>query len=144
MDSKESLKNNQLKVSLCITEEPDFTTAQEMDYKLKNSYLSLKDSACQLAISNYVFSRITGTLFVQTRNQDGLMKTANIGLNLKFSKKNQETPGYTKKFDTTWCYSMKAVDLVREYITKFPEILKCLSNNNFNDELLADNIFHNE
>jgi 5'-3' exoribonuclease 1 len=140
MDSKESLKNNQLKVSLVVVDEPDFSAAQKIDEKLKNSYLNLTNCASQLTLSNYVFSRITGSLFISTRSSEGLPKTVNIGLDLKFNKKNQETPGYTKKIDNTWFYTKKAVALVREYIEKFPEVFIYLSTSNA-DDIIADELF---
>ncbi|XP_044268734.1 5'-3' exoribonuclease 1 isoform X2 [Tribolium madens] len=142
VDSTESLKNNYLTVSLSVTTEPDLTQAQNID-KLNKNYLSLANSACQLAMSNYVFSRITGSLFVQTRNNEGLLKTVNIGLNMKFSKKNQETPGYTRKIENVWFYSDKAVGLVREYVNRFPEVFNFLARSS-NDELVADEIFNED
>ncbi|XP_008193749.1 5'-3' exoribonuclease 1 isoform X2 [Tribolium castaneum] len=140
VDCAESLKNNHLKVSLTVTAEPDLSKAQNIDEKLKRNYMSLANSACQLAMSNYVFSRITGSLFVQTRTNEGLFKTVNIGLDMKFSKKNQETPGYTRKIENVWFYTSKAVDLVREYINNFPEVFRFLASGS-NDDLDADAIF---
>ncbi|XP_063901508.1 5'-3' exoribonuclease 1 isoform X2 [Zophobas morio] len=132
--------SNQVKVSLSLVGEPNFLTAQEIDEKLKNSYLSLTSAASQLSISNYVFSRITGSLFVSTRTLDGSLKSVNVGLDLKFNKKNQETPGYTRKLENTWYYTEKAVDLVRRYYDKFPEIIDFLYDRG-NEDLASDMIF---
>jgi hypothetical protein len=39
-------------------------------------------------------------------------KKINVGLDLKFNKKNLEVRGYTSKRDGAWFYSKKAIDLV--------------------------------
>lgn len=43
---------------------------------------------------------------------------ANVGLNLKFNKKNEEVPGYTKKVGTEWMYSSAVEQLLGEYIER--------------------------
>lgn len=43
---------------------------------------------------------------------------ANVGLNLKFNKKNEEVPGYTKKVGNEWMYSSAAEQLLAEYIER--------------------------
>jgi hypothetical protein len=40
------------------------------------------------------------------------MKKVNVGLDLKFNKKNLEVRGYTSKRDGQWYYSGKAIQLV--------------------------------
>lgn len=46
-------------------------------------------------------------------------KRHNVGLNLKFSKKNEEVPDYTKKdADGVWLYSSKVLQIVGEYMEK--------------------------
>jgi hypothetical protein len=46
-------------------------------------------------------------------NMNRKPKTENIGLSLKFNKRNLEVRGYTRKSDNTWLYSMKSINLVR-------------------------------
>lgn len=43
---------------------------------------------------------------------------ANVGLNLKFNKKNEEVPGYTKKVGNEWMYSSATEQLLAEYIER--------------------------
>lgn len=43
---------------------------------------------------------------------------ANVGLNLKFNKKNEEVPGYTKKVGNEWMYSSAVEQLLAEYIER--------------------------
>lgn len=44
---------------------------------------------------------------------------ANVGLNLKFNKKNEEVPGYTKKVGSEWMYSSAAEQLLAEYMERW-------------------------
>lgn len=43
---------------------------------------------------------------------------ANVGLNLKFNKKNEEVPGYTKRTEKEWLYSVAVEDLLAEYLDR--------------------------
>ena len=55
----------------------------------------------------------------------------NVGLNLKFSKRNEEVPGYTRKEKGNfWLYSHLAVDLVRSYMNFCPELFTFITSHN--------------
>lgn len=41
-----------------------------------------------------------------------------MGLNLKFNKKNEEVPGYTKKTEKEWLYSAAVEELLAEYLDR--------------------------
>lgn len=43
---------------------------------------------------------------------------ANVGLNLKFNKKNEEVPGYTKRTEKEWLYSVAVEELLAEYLER--------------------------
>lgn len=43
---------------------------------------------------------------------------ANVGLNLKFNKKNEEVPGYTKRTEKEWLYSLAVEELLAEYLER--------------------------
>lgn len=43
---------------------------------------------------------------------------ANVGLNLKFNKKNEEVPGYTKRTEKEWLYSAGVEELLAEYLDR--------------------------
>lgn len=44
---------------------------------------------------------------------------ANVGLNLKFNKKNEEVPGYTKRTEKEWLYSVAVEELLAEYLDRY-------------------------
>lgn len=49
----------------------------------------------------------------------------NVGLNLKFNKKNEEVPGFTKKVENQWLYSKKALDAVSQYVKRYLKNFAC-------------------
>lgn len=65
----------------------------------------------------------------------------NIGLNLKFNLKNQETPGFTKKVNNNWMYSEKTVNLIKDYIEFCPKIFEYLQYNQRADNIILEDIF---
>lgn len=95
-------------------------------------------------MTNFLFSRITGSIFVTARNGEGGLKNVNVGLDLKLNKRNKETPGYTKKINNTWMYTDRAVELVTEYAEKFPELFAYLNQDERFDEIGVESIFKDQ
>lgn len=94
-----------------------------------------------------MFSRITGTVFLVSRRQacdDRPSQKFNVGLNLKFNVKNQETPGFTKKVNNNWLYSEKTVNLIREYMEFCPKIFEYLNYHQKADNIILEDLFPNE
>jgi len=59
----------------------------------------------------------------------------NIGLRIKFTRKGQQMLGYTQRIETPstngisrgyWMYSAKALDLVYEFMQRFPDLFQAL------------------
>ena len=74
--------------------------------------------AQRLGINTHFLSRITGSIYIKKGSPDNSEGNANIGLNLKFTKRNEEVPGYTKLADNGWTYSDKAMETIGEYLRK--------------------------
>ncbi|GAA5932467.1 chromatin-binding exonuclease XRN1 [Sporobolomyces koalae] len=72
-------------------------------------------------MSGLALSKICSSLLVVHNDQ-----RVNIGLNLKFEAKGQKVLGYSRKGDSGWEYSQKAVELIQEYRNKFPEVATAL------------------
>lgn len=47
-----------------------------------------------------------------------------MGLNLKFNKKNEEVPGYTKRTEKEWLYSAAVEELLAEYLERCVSVLE--------------------
>lgn len=98
-----------------------------------------------LGISKYLLSRLTGTILVlpdymkDSKCSNG--PRVNIGLNLKFNKKNEEIPGYTKKVGNTWYYSDRVINVMKSYMDKFPVVFGFLSANSNRDEYYYNELF---
>lgn len=76
-------------------------------------------------MSGLTLSKLTSSLMVTS----GDSKT-NIGLNLKFEAKSQKVLGYSRKGDSGWEFSAKAVELIKSYNAEFLEIAEALDQKN--------------
>lgn len=136
--------NNRVKISITSTTEPDLSIINNIREEYNRNYKNLYTAAYQLGMSESTFSRLTGSIWVYPNSSKENWKSVNIGLALRFHKKNLETPGYTKRIDGHWYYSNKAIDLVADYAKNFPEVIRFLSRNNYNWQLTFQSIFlHN-
>jgi hypothetical protein len=78
----------------------------------------------------------------------------NIGLRIKFTRKGQQMLGYTQRIETPstngisrgyWMYSAKALDLVYEFMQRFPDLFQALEADDaqeievFSPEMLSPN-----
>ncbi|CAJ0961647.1 unnamed protein product, partial [Ranitomeya imitator] len=102
--------------------------------------------ASRLGVNGYLVSRFTGSIFIgrgSKRNPHGEQK-ANVGLNLKFNKKNEEVPGYTKRVGTEWTYSSSVEQVLAEYIERYPELFIYISKNSQDDVFYEDDIWPGE
>ncbi|VEN63002.1 unnamed protein product [Callosobruchus maculatus] len=140
-DSSLCARTGRIKICISVMEEPDLTYVRELHMKSIRNYKTLHSVSSQLSISYVVFSRITGSIFLSVPNDTGGFQNVNIGLDLKLNKKNKETPGYTRKIGTTWCYTDKAAELVSKYCEQFPEVLQYLSKNPSFGDIAPEEIF---
>ena len=74
--------------------------------------------AKMLSLHPLVLSKLTSSFSV---NSSGLR--LNLGLNLKFEAKKMKVLGYSRKGATGWEYSQKAIELIQQYMVKFPEFI---------------------
>ncbi|CAK9827029.1 5'-3' exoribonuclease 1 [Anthophora retusa] len=125
-------KSGRIKVKVIAMTEPSLETVKEFQMEHQVQYINGSVVSRKLSISSYLLSRITGTILVKKASDDPQQDYAmcNIGLNIKFSRRNEEIPGYTRKGkDGRWYYSVKAMNLIRTYMTKYPELFEKLGLN---------------
>ena len=72
--------------------------------------------AQQLQMNPLALSKITSAFNVTSSSL-----RLNLGLNLKFEAKQQKVLGYSRKGQSGWEYSAKAIDLISQYMINFPE-----------------------
>ncbi|BFZ23484.1 hypothetical protein BsWGS_26524 [Bradybaena similaris] len=127
-----------VRITLHVTQEPDFRNIEHQSQR--GRYLNSYQAAQQIGIDSHIMSRITGSVFVEKSGSNG--GRVNIGLNLKFTKKGEEVPGYTRKEENGWSYSYKCVKTVEDYITRFPDLwLIVQKQNSSTDNFMEESLF---
>ncbi|XP_021920765.1 5'-3' exoribonuclease 1 isoform X2 [Zootermopsis nevadensis] len=137
IDGGTSVKSGRVKVSMSVTPEPNLDRVRKK-HQDSNIYCYMPGNvaAQRLGVSSYLVSRVTGTIYIIQEDKNASAdscKKVNVGLNLKFNKRNEEIPGYTRKLGAVWQYSNKAVDLVQKYMEQFPVLFEHLAKHTGND-----------
>ena len=92
--------------------------------------------AKMLNLNSLVLSKITASFQVEVNNQ-----RINLGLNLKFEAKKQKVLGYSRRTDSGWEFSSKAIDLIRQYMIKFPTFIAHVQQNTQSNVYEAEDIY---
>ncbi|KAK9681238.1 Xrn1 helical domain [Popillia japonica] len=140
-ESREATQNGRVKVVMKCIDEPIFESIKHFEKTNKVRYMNSYDAAVKLALSRQLFTRVTGSILVSVSsrfNSTDDTNKVNIGLNLKFSKRNEEIPGYTKREGNLWLYSEKAIELVKAYNEFCPNLFEYLNRHNENVYYLED------
>jgi 5'-3' exoribonuclease 1 len=86
-----------------------------------NYYPSFK-VAERVGLSGLALSRITSSFMVLTSDN----QKHNLGLSIKFDAKSLKVINYSKKDEKFWEFSDKAIELLKEYKDKYPEVFQAL------------------
>ncbi|XP_038156395.1 5'-3' exoribonuclease 1 isoform X3 [Cyprinodon tularosa] len=142
-DSQDVIKEGRVRVVFNVPHEPQLEHLIHNQHKYSVKYCPGYVLASHLGISSYLVSRFSGSIFIgrgSKRNPCGEQK-ANVGLNLKFNKKNEEVPGYTKRTEKEWLYSAAVEELLAEYLDRFSEVFDAVSRNSHDDVFYEDDIW---
>ncbi|XP_008156797.2 5'-3' exoribonuclease 1 [Eptesicus fuscus] len=142
-DSGDVITEGRIRVVFSIPCEPNLDALIQNQHKYSIKYNPGYVLASRLGVSGYLVSRFTGSIFIgrgSRRNPHGDHKS-NVGLNLKFNKKNEEVPGYTKKVGNEWMYSSATEQLLAEYIERAPELFSYIARNSQEDVFYEDDIW---
>ncbi|XP_040830671.1 5'-3' exoribonuclease 1 isoform X4 [Ochotona curzoniae] len=145
-DSSDVITEGRIRVVFSIPYEPNLDALIQNQHKYSIKYNPGYVLASRLGVSGYLVSRFTGSIFIgrgSRRNPHGDHK-ANVGLNLKFNKKNEEVPGYTKKVGSEWMYSSAAEQLLAEYLERAPELFSYVAKSSQEDVFYEDDIWPGE
>lgn len=104
--------------------EPEFGREVARQAEKLTPYYPSYVVARQLNMPPLALSKLTASFNV---NSSGLK--LNLGLNLKFEAKKQKVLGYSRKSENGWEYSQKAIDLLAQYMVKFPEFIAAIIRN---------------
>ncbi|XP_037036647.1 5'-3' exoribonuclease 1 isoform X2 [Bradysia coprophila] len=134
-----------IKLTIEYYTEPDLEPVKRLQEENATNFINSYSASSSIGMHSSVFSLVTGSLIVVRGEKrfplpDNTPK-ANIGLQLKFPKKNEEVVGYTKKVGNQFMYSKRAIELVEQYWQRFPDIFMYLGNNPLNDQLFESVLF---
>lgn len=80
-----------LHITISAHGEPDIDYVRQNQHSMKPQFMPGSKAAQHIGISSHILSRVTGTIFLVVGNkQADNPSKVNIGLNLKFNKKNEE------------------------------------------------------
>ncbi|KAK6302558.1 hypothetical protein J4Q44_G00269130 [Coregonus suidteri] len=142
-ESSDVIKEGRVRVVFTVPCEPPMESLIQNQHKYCVKYSPGYVLASRLGITGYLVSRFSGSIFVgrgSKKNPHGEQK-ANVGLNLKFNKKNEEVPGYTKRTEKEWLYSDAVEELMAEYLDRFSEVFDLVSRNSHDDVFYEDDIW---
>uniref|UniRef100_M4AV83 5'-3' exoribonuclease 1 n=1 Tax=Xiphophorus maculatus TaxID=8083 RepID=M4AV83_XIPMA len=142
-DSQDVIKDGRIRVVFSVPHEPQLEHLIQNQHKYSVKYCPGYVLASRLSVSSYLVSRFSGSIFIgrgSKKNPCGEQR-ANVGLNLKFNKKNEEVPGYTKRTEKEWLYSAAVEELLAEYLDRFSEVFDAVSRNSHDDVFYEDDIW---
>ncbi|XP_054713916.1 5'-3' exoribonuclease 1-like [Uloborus diversus] len=130
-------------VDVELTSEPDLQSVIHNEEELKSEqYMPSYIAAQQLGLDSHFISRLTGTFLIQTTPKGSTKPNCvNIGLNLKFNRKNEEVQGFSKKKDNHWLYSAEAVKTLNLYLSLFAEFFEKLYRHKNDDVVYLEDIY---
>eukprot|EP00127_Corallochytrium_limacisporum_P006960 Clim_evm14s239 gene=Clim_evmTU14s239 len=126
-----NIQNGHLTVSLVSPVEPDLAFAMR---SIDDRWFSIKEMAHKLDMPISVLNRLFSSFAVVLENpkQKGRnnMQKVNIGMSLKYQKKDQQVSGYARRLDDgyTWEYSSLTVKAAKAFREAFPTFFKALKN----------------
>lgn len=104
--------------------EPEFGKIHAREAAKLSPYVPSYAVARSLRLNPLVLAKITSSFAV---NVDG--QRVNLGLNLKFEAKKQKVLGYSRRSESGWEFSHKAIALIQQYMIKFPDFIAGIQRN---------------
>lgn len=92
--------------------------------------------ARSLNLNSLALAKITSSFSVKVDDT-----RVNLGLNLKFEAKKLKVLGYSRKSESGWEFSRAAIDLIQQYMIKFPQFIAGIHHNPQGDMLPATAYF---
>lgn len=111
-------------VSVANVKPREFGRQIVMDAARQTPYTPSFAVARMLSLNPLVLSKITSAF--QVLLEEGRI---NLGLNLKFEAKKLKVLGYSRRSDNGWEFSQKAIELIQQYMIKFPEFIAGIQRN---------------
>ena len=111
-------------VSTVAAKVPEFGRQIAIEADRHSPYTPSFAVAKMLGLNPLVLSKITSSFQVVLDDS-----RVNLGLNLKFEAKKLKVLGYSRRGATGWEYSEKAIQLIQQYMIKFPNFIAGIQRN---------------
>ncbi|KAJ5280333.1 hypothetical protein N7478_005705 [Penicillium angulare] len=104
--------------------EPEFGRKHVQEAERSCPYMPSYAIARSLRLNPLVLAKITSSFSVDVEGS-----RVNLGLNLKFEARKQKVLGYSRRGESGWEFSSKAVNLLQQYMITFPEFIAGIQRN---------------
>ncbi|KAH8702127.1 putative exonuclease Kem1 [Talaromyces proteolyticus] len=104
--------------------EPEFGKLHLKEAEKLSPYTPSFAIARNLHLNPLVLAKITSSFSVTIDGQ-----RVNLGLNLKFEARKQKVLGYSRRGESGWEFSRKAVELIQQYMINFPDFIAGIQRN---------------
>lgn len=131
-------KDNRAEIWLSTIQGKEADFGHEIVQRLlrETPYTPSYSVAKSLQLHPLVLSKLTSSFQV---NVGGLR--VNLGLNLKFESKKLKVLGYTRKSESGWEFSNKAIALIQQYMIRFPTFIAGIQRKPQGNEYDAEDFF---
>jgi len=109
-----------------VRPEPDVQEARALQENRDRDLLNTYEVCHLLNINGRALGRLTGTVWVVLGPRREKMENVakhNIGLQLKYPRQNEERAGYCCRSGNQWFYSSLALELMRDYCQRYPDVV---------------------
>ncbi|CZR56812.1 probable KEM1-multifunctional nuclease [Phialocephala subalpina] len=113
--------DNRAEIWLSITKGKEFEFGRNvvLNHHSQTQYTPSYAVAKMLQLHPLVLSKLTSSFTISAMGLPRL----NLGLNLKFEGKKLKVLGYSRRSENGWEFSNKAIELIGQYMLKFPEFI---------------------
>lgn len=119
--------------------EPEFAKDRVREAESYCPYMPSYAIARNLRLNALVLAKITSSFTVEVEGQ-----RVNLGLNLKFEARKQKVLGYSRRGESGWEFSQKAVELIQQYMINFPEFIAGIQRNPQGDRFRPTDFYPEE
>ncbi|XP_016949541.1 5'-3' exoribonuclease 1 isoform X2 [Drosophila biarmipes] len=126
MDPLLAYSCGRIQVNIRVRPEPDVQEARALQEERDRDLLNTYEVCHLLNINGRALGRLTGTVWVVLGPRREKMENVakhNIGLQLKYPRQNEERAGYCCRSGNQWFYSSLALELMRDYCQRYPDVV---------------------
>lgn len=119
-------QNNKAQCLISITKARQYEFGRDIARQAEKScpYIPSYAVARNLQLNPLALSKLTSSFRVRLDDQ-----RVDLGLNIKFDAKKLKVLGYTRRGQSGWEFSQKAINILQQYMIKFPQFIAGVNRN---------------